>query len=145
MRIKPLTRGHLSYNFTFFLSHRWPLNTGLTVQCTCFAFWNIWKLFGVNSTKWTIPTNPRWIVILVFCIHILRDLDVNNLHGLVYSLIWLFWKYKIYLFNTFQFPVCTAHSNIYFNGTGSLNIKQIHGKVPVFFYTIIKTFLRWKV
>jgi hypothetical protein len=29
--IEPLLRGHLSYNATFSLSQRWPLNTGLTL------------------------------------------------------------------------------------------------------------------
>jgi hypothetical protein len=28
--IKPLLSDHLSYKATFYLSHRWPLNTGLT-------------------------------------------------------------------------------------------------------------------
>ena len=32
--IEPLLRGHLSYKATFYLSHRWLLNTGLTVNAT---------------------------------------------------------------------------------------------------------------
>jgi hypothetical protein len=29
--IEPILRGHLPYKATFSLSHRWPLNTGLTM------------------------------------------------------------------------------------------------------------------
>ena len=46
--IEPLLRGHLSYTATFFLSLRWPLNTGLTV----------YRYTGSN-------THPPWTVTVV--------------------------------------------------------------------------------
>jgi hypothetical protein len=70
--IEPLLRGHLSYKVTFYLSQKWPLNTGLTVyklQVQAAIF--LW----LNHNILLIVVCPFVLFLLAIVLSVLRYTD----------------------------------------------------------------------
>jgi len=111
--IEPLLRGLLSYQATFSLSERWPINTGWIVNMLCLPeiisitdyFWR--KIVGLLTWRKEISLNMKYklyiIVILVSQTHFMQII----LNKLVFLESIEYWRsYKLcYKYTIFFLPV----------------------------------------